>query len=177
MREKKIVDEQIAKLVPFEHTINDKTVRVSYTMLLTMIDGKVCNALTSTASAQRCYLCGVTPKAMNNIDEIQQRATDANSFQFGISSLHAWIRFMEYFLHVAYRLNIRKWQIKGLDVQQVKERKIEIQRRFKCEVGLNIDKPRASGSGTSNDGNTARRFFREAEKTAKITGELMFYHK
>lgn len=46
-----------------------------------------------------------------------------------------------------------------------------MQRSFKNEMGLIIDKPRPGGSGTSNDGNTAKRFFRDAEKTSEITGE------
>lgn len=36
-------------------------------------------------------------------------------------------------------------------------------------MGLNVDKPKA-GSGTSNDGNTARHFFEKYEQSAKITG-------
>lgn len=71
-------------------------------MSLTMVDGKVCNALSSTASAQVCYVCGASPKDMNNIDTALQRPFDTSTFRFGLSTLHAWIRFYEYFLHVAY---------------------------------------------------------------------------
>lgn len=168
--EKKIVEEQIANLQPFETVVDDRNVRVEFRMILTMIDGKICNAITLTASAQRCYLCGAKPKEMNDIDAVKRRLTDASALNFGLSSLHAWIRFMEYFLHVSYRLNIRKWQARGSDLALVKERKTDIQRKFKIEMGLNIDKPRSSGCGTSNDGNTARRFFRDAEKSSEITG-------
>ena len=41
---------------------------VSHNMVLTMIDGKICNAVTSTTSAQVCYVCGAAPKQMNRID-------------------------------------------------------------------------------------------------------------
>lgn len=50
------------------------------------------------------------------------------------------------------------------------KRKKIIQKRFKIELGLHVDKPRAGGSGTSNTGNVARRFFENAEKVAEITG-------
>lgn len=36
------------------------------------------------------------------------------------------------------------------------------------ELGLHVDEVRIGG-GNSNDGNTARRFFREAERSAEIT--------
>ena len=44
-----------------------------------------------------------------------------------------------------------------------------IQTRFKNEMGLIIDKPKP-GCGNTNDGNTARRFFGNPEKSAEITG-------
>ena len=34
-----------------------------------------------------------------------------------------------------------------------------IQERFRKEIGLLVDVPKPGGSGTTNDGNTARRFF------------------
>ena len=50
------------------------------------------------------------------------------------------------------------------------ENKTMIQKRLKVELGLNVDKPRAGGSGMSNTGNVARRFFENADKVAEITG-------
>ena len=40
---------------------------------------------------------------------------------------------------------------------------------FKNELGLNVDKPKP-GFGTTNDGNTARTFFKKASDSARITG-------
>lgn len=48
-------------------------------------------------------------------------------------------------------------------------RKKTIQARFKTELNLLIDVVK-QGYGTTNDGNTARRFFEFPEKTAAITG-------
>ena len=77
---------------------------------------------------------------------------------------------MEYFFHLSYRLEIKKWRVTGNDRETMKIRKREIQKRFRLETGLIIDKPKPGGSGTSNDGNTARRFFYNTDKTATITG-------
>lgn len=41
-------------------------ISVKHELVLTMVDGKVCNALTETSSAQKCYICGATPKVMND---------------------------------------------------------------------------------------------------------------
>ena len=46
--------------------------------------------------------------------------------------------------------------------QQFLARKQIIQCEFRNKVGLIVDKPRTSGSGSSKDENTARRFFNEA---------------
>lgn len=49
------------------------------------------------------------------------------------------------------------------------ETKKLVQKRFREEMGLHIDKPR-QGTGKSNDGNTARRFFQNYSCSADITG-------
>lgn len=62
------------------------------------------------------------------------------------------------------------WQARGKDnKEKVKSRKERIQRDFRNELGLLIDMP-TQQAGNTNDGNTARRFFRNAEKTSEITG-------
>ncbi|XP_026331665.1 uncharacterized protein LOC113239015 [Hyposmocoma kahamanoa] len=41
-----------------------------------MIDGKVCNALTETSSAQKCYICGATPQMNDDSKESVTRSVD-----------------------------------------------------------------------------------------------------
>jgi hypothetical protein len=45
-----------------------------------------------------------------------------------------------------------------------------VQEDFKTQLGLLVDHVKPGGSGTSNDGNTARRFFRNLEISVNITG-------
>ena len=47
-------------------------------------------------------------------------------------------------------------------------KKRKIQKAFFRKMGLNIDMPRDSGHGTSNDGNTARRFYERPDIVSKI---------
>lgn len=164
------VQQQIKNLTPFETTIAGKKVSVTYNLSFTMIDTKVCNSLTNTSSAQRCYLCQLTSKNFNNIDEIINIPIVEEHLKFGLSSLHCWIRCFEFVLHLSYKLENQKWQArKEEEKKTVEKRKENMQKAFKKELGLNVDKPKA-GSGTSNDGNTARRFFENYKKSAQITG-------
>lgn len=119
----------------------------------------------------RCYLCGAKPTEMNDIDKSLGRPLLEKGCEFGLSPLHCWIRFFEYLIHVSYRLSIQKWQARTPgEKQSVAQAKKRIQDEFREKMGLVIDKPRAGGSGTSNDGNTARKFFKNSAVSAEITG-------
>ena len=170
-KERAYISEQIQNL---ESTIiifeNGTTVKVKHELMMTMVDGKVCNAISENHSAQKCYVCGAGPKDMNQIDLAKQRPVNKKTFEFGLSTLHAWIRFFECLIHVAYRLEFKKWQAKGDNKVILKEKKKVIQSRFREEMGLLVDMPRSDGSGTSNDGNTARRFFSSPDLSSSITG-------
>nr|CAI5842174.1 unnamed protein product [Callosobruchus analis] len=94
---------------------------------------------------------------------------DADSrLDFGISVLHAWIRFFECLLNLSYKLPWKQWQVTGEERKQLLEtRKAGIKLKLKTQMGLIVDKPKP-GYGSSNDGNTARRFFENAEISSTI---------
>ena len=56
-------------------------------------------------------------------------------------------------------------QARGENKIKFLERKKYIQRRFKIEMGINVDKPRAGGAGTSSNGNVARKFYCKCRKS------------
>lgn len=168
IRETNKVSEEINQLVPTACEVNGREVTVEHEMLLTMIDGKVCNALTDTLSSLRCYLCGLTAKNLN--DENRDYTVDPDKICFGLSTLHALLRCFECLLHISYRLDVKKWQVRGEeDKMYVQHRSNLIKKSFKEKLGLIIDKPKP-GYGSTNDGNTARRFFENPELSAEITG-------
>lgn len=170
VNEKEYIEEQISSLKQLKIGIDGREVTVTYKMLFTMIDGKVCNAVTSTKSAQRCYLCGATSKEFNDIDAILKREVKEENLKFGMSTLHAWIRFFESLLHLSYKLDLKKWQARtGDEKKMVSDRKAQIQKSLKSELGLIVDRPKP-GYGSTNDGNTARRFFENCETTSVVTG-------
>ncbi|XP_046403729.1 uncharacterized protein LOC124169231 [Ischnura elegans] len=133
-----------------------------------MINGKVCNAFTGNPN-MRCYICGATAAEMNNLMALRNRPVDVTKYSFGLSTLHCYIRFFECLLHIPYRLEFRKWQARGNLKTLLTQRKIRIQKAFKERMGLIVDVPRP-GSGNTNDGNSARRFFDSPELAADLTG-------
>lgn len=151
-------------------TKEGQTVKIKHDLFLTMIDGKVAQVLTKTPSCASCTICKATPSQMNDLERVAARPVNEKAFQYGLSTLHAWIRCMELILHIGYNRKFQKWSAKSENNKRLKqEEKSCIQKRFREELGLIIDKPR-QGSGNSNDGNTARRFFFNSSLSAEITG-------
>ena len=78
-------------------------------MELTLVDGKIHAVLSQFSnSSQCCSVCGISPSDITKLDVILAKKCNVQdqNLQYGLSTLHAWIRFLEYFLHVAYRKEI-----------------------------------------------------------------------
>ena len=169
VREKERVDEELNDLEMSVVPVGERLVKVSHKLTLVMIDGKVCNAITETTSSQRCYICNSTSKEFNSIDEMIAKPVKTETLEFGLSILHGWIRFFECIIHLSYKLPIKKWKAASDDDKKIIDStKARIQNEFRVKTGLIIDQPKP-GFGNSNDGNTARRFFENAEVSADIT--------
>lgn len=168
-RETSLIQEQISKLSPI--IINEDVVDVviNYKLLFTMVDGKICNSMTNTRSTQTCYICKAKPTEMNDLDKISTKVPIIENYSFGLSVLHSWIRFLECCLHISYRLDVKTYQARGENKTIVQDRKKEIIDKLRQELGILVDQPKP-GYGTTNDGNTARIFFRNPELTSRITG-------
>ncbi|XP_036347272.1 uncharacterized protein LOC118756626 [Rhagoletis pomonella] len=93
----------------------------------------------------------------------------ANHYKYGLSTLHAWIRCFECLLHIAYRLTFKCWQVRKENKDAFSANKVRIQNEFRTRLGLIVDQVK-TGFGTTNDGNTARKFFSNAEVASEITG-------
>lgn len=164
------VKKEIEELEPLIVTVGSKIFSVSYDLLFTMIYNKICNAASETSSSQKCYLCQATSKQFNCLSVMLRREICSLYTAFGVSVLHCWIRFFECIIHIAYNLPFEKWQATTVENKKVKEeRKKHIQKEFYEKLGLIVDKPKPN-YGSSNDGNTARRFFQNYEISSDITG-------
>lgn len=145
-----------------------RNLEITHKLHMTMIDGKVATIITETPSAATCNICLAKPSEMNDLPQMFSRPVREDVYQYGLSTLHMWIRSMECLLHISYNLDFKMWCARGENKNLKQARKDMTQREFKEQMGLLIDIVK-QGFGTTNDGNTARKFFRNYEKTAEIT--------
>lgn len=174
LREKSNLDKEIENLQEFKISLaNGKIINVKYNLRMTLIDGKVLNVLTNTKSSQSCPICGATPKQFLEVKDFKTTkifTPKPNTLNYGISPLHSWIRFFECILHISYRCDIQEWQIRGAEnKKRLNDKKKLIQERFFTDMHLHVDKPKANGFGSTNDGNTARRAFGNTKMFSDIT--------
>lgn len=131
------IKEQEKKLVSYQYIIDGINIPIKYKLSLTMIDGKICNSLTNTASSLRCYICLATSKEFKDIDKMLESKIHEENLQYGISSLHAWIRCFESYIHVSYKLGIKKWQARNdSEKENVKQRKKKHSSWFQNRSGI-----------------------------------------
>ena len=164
------IDLQIENRSDFEMELpNDKVLKINYKLYMTLIDGKVLNILTDTKSSQACPICGATHQKFINIKDFRckQFTPKPKTLQYRISQLHSWIRIFECMLHISYRHGIEKWLVPDENRQVFIERKQEMLQRFWETMSLLVDKLKANSSGSTNDGNIARRAFSQPELFAR----------
>ncbi|KAL7297504.1 hypothetical protein TKK_0009868 [Trichogramma kaykai] len=135
---------------------------------------KICGALNKTSSAT-CHVCKSTISQFNNIHDMYCKPIIPKSLKYGISILHAHIRFMEMVLHISYRMTDEKegnWQLLSNNTEmcaKADERKKYIQRALRDSLPIIINTP-IHGSGNTNDENTARKFFSNPDIVFEVTG-------
>lgn len=79
-----------------------------------MVDAKVTYAL-SDLYTSRCYICTATPREMNDLSKYFRKAPDASKFEFDLSPIHSYIRFFENIIHVFYKINFIKGQVRSAE--------------------------------------------------------------
>lgn len=139
---------------------------------MTIIDGKVLSAILDVRSEMTCPICGANPKSFNELPNVGSShfRPNAERLKFGISPLHAWIRCFEFCLHLSYKMEIKSWQVRKDKQSEFEKKKRHLQSLLKEKMGLLVDIPKPGGSGTTNDGNTARRAFHEPQLFASCLG-------
>ena len=74
---------------------------------------------------------------MNDLQHVKQKTEIVSNFEFGLSTLHAWIRFIEYVLLISYQLEIRNWSVaKKKNKETMQKAKKRICNEFKEKMGL-----------------------------------------
>lgn len=92
---------------------------------------------------------------MNDLNKVKSLPVKTNMYEYGLSTLHAWIR-----MHITYRIQNtdKKWQIRDLDKIVVQRNKLDIQEKLRKNVSLLVDIPHPG------------RFFQQPKLASDLTG-------
>ncbi|XP_062543340.1 uncharacterized protein LOC134210917 [Armigeres subalbatus] len=158
---KNTIERELSELVPVKIDLEqEKYVLVDFDFVMSMVDGKVLNYITGTSSMQNCPICKATPNVMTSLEEFEKGyIPEIGTLIYGISPLHAWMRFFECLLHISYRMDFKKWQVSKILKEAYLKRKQLIQKRLYDSFGVRVDQPRQGGAGSSTTGNICRRAF------------------
>ena len=87
---------------------------------------------------------------------------------FGASPLHFSLRTFEALLHIGYKQDIKKFQVRNNPdaTAKLNKKMQEVKKEFEREFGLIVDQRRPGGFGNTNTGNVARKAFANADKFA-----------
>eukprot|EP00733_Pompholyxophrys_punicea_P001497 Pompholyxophrys_punicea_v1_NODE_767_length_1320_cov_86.377075.p2 type:complete len:141 gc:universal NODE_767_length_1320_cov_86.377075:232-654(+) len=117
------------------------------------------------------------PSHLNNPQKFLNAPIDELAVSLGLSPLHARIRCLEYFFNVASKLPVKIGRLtktnKAAVESIIKANQKTIKQKLKETLGIVVSQPRPGG-GTSNTGNTARRFFADPHLTGSCTGTVQF---
>lgn len=172
LKTKHDLEKEMCELTPLKIDLpGDKFVLIDFNFVLSMIDGKVLTYITGSSSMQNCPICGATPNIMNSIEKLEEGFTaNEDTLYYGISPLHAWIRFFECLLHISYRMEIKQWRVtKDLKLNYLKRKKMVLEALHKA-FGFRADQPRSGGKGTSTTGNICRKAFSNPELLSSVLG-------
>jgi hypothetical protein len=132
----------------------------------TMWDGKSCTSIAKTflsagkkLASNTCHLCLANPGDMNSPEVWKRPIQIPEMIHYSCTPLHMWIRSMEFLFHLAMKLPEGN-SSKPLTSQDCQLTKLELKAKFwrQLNIRLFVVKP---GQGSSNNGNTARIFFKK----------------
>ena len=77
---------------------------------------------------------------MNDLQGVKERPVQESHLMFGLSTMHAWIRFFECLVHLSYQLDIFKSQARTAEGKEhVQKRKQEVHTPFREKMHLHVD--------------------------------------
>lgn len=80
INEEKYFKTKIELLQPTICSISAKKIQIEHRLQLTMVDGKICSALSNTSSS-KCYICEAKPTEMKNLEKCLTRKVHETRFE------------------------------------------------------------------------------------------------
>ena len=90
IEETEAIERQIIALSPSRVMVDDEEITVRCQFVMSMVDGKVVNALTGTKFTHLCFVCRSTVDKLS--DSSSPPSDVIENYRFGLQTLHAWIR-------------------------------------------------------------------------------------
>lgn len=158
---------QMESLISSLNEVNVCGTKFTFEFHPTMMDGKVCSAIVGNKCPSTCYVCGSTSEFLNRFPA---KPKEQWHLCFGIGNLHLWINSLNFFLKIEYRIDMAAAEDSPIKNKLFKSlRKAEMQKQLKEVLGITVDNPKYN-FGSSNDGNTARKFFKNYRKRQNVQG-------
>lgn len=130
-------------------TVGEVTMCITIEALYTMIDGKVVNAIVGNRDTHACPLC-----------------TNGADKRIGPSYFHSRLNSVEWLMRMAAKKSVEGHP--ALTDPAVKANARHMADQLEGFHGMNINRPKIGGSGSSNTGNTARKLLSDPEKFSEV---------
>ncbi|KAF2891763.1 hypothetical protein ILUMI_14410 [Ignelater luminosus] len=117
--EKEYVEARVRTLTNTKLHVCEIDFEISHTLLFTMVDDQVCNAVTGTTSTQKCYICKLSSKVLKTFKKVGAAPLNRSTYQFGLFSLQGWIRRFQFLLHLLYKLPLKTWQARRKEAKGI----------------------------------------------------------
>lgn len=136
---------------PISVEVGGATLNITMSALYTMIDGKVANAIVGNRDTHACPLCA------NGADD-----------RIGPSYFHSRLNSVEWLIRMAAKKSVEGHP--ALTHPEVKAKARHMADQLEACFGMNINRPKIGGSGSSNTGNTARRLLSDPARFSEVLG-------
>ena len=146
----------------------------------TMWDGKSYTAIAKTfldkgkkLASNTCHVCLATPADMNKPSVWDRPIKIPEMLDYSCTPLHMWIRSMEFVFNMAIKTQLPEdlpQKERTFTSSDSKLLKAEMQAKFWSKLKLRVFVVHAGHGGSSNNGNTARHFFK---KDPAISAEIL----
>jgi len=153
-----------------EGPVIEQEVQVFFHVQHTMIEPITAYGCFGTFSNKdiNCHVCCSNPQTVNQFPTPIIPNPDAH--RYVLSTNHAWVTCFETLITLGSLLPQDSWVGRGDVNAQVVQRKIDIQKAFRKELNIIVDKPKAGFSVSTAEAASAKRAFVAEEEFSRITG-------
>ncbi|CAL4199952.1 unnamed protein product [Meganyctiphanes norvegica] len=123
---------------------------------------------TNSSRDPNCHICLSNPQVISQFEH--QIIPNQDAHKYVLSSNHAWVTCFETLLTLSSFLPQESWAGRADVNIRMAQRKIDIQKAFRKELGIIVDKPRSGYSVSTAEAASAKKAFAAYEEFSRLTG-------